>query len=163
MKKPQSAALEKPAVEIAVAGSRYSHRKFTPRHMVQALRMAHGCVHAAARSLQCSPRTVWRYIKKYPAVRRARDEARNLRVDLAELRLDEAVQKGEAWAVCFLLKTLGKRRGYIEHRRVDRRDIRARSVLDNSPLRRLSIEQLEKLTDWNGRLCGDDGSDNGRN
>ena len=33
---------------------------------------------------------------------------------MAELSLFKAIQTGEAWAVCFYLKTQGKDRGYVE-------------------------------------------------
>jgi hypothetical protein len=36
------------------------------------------------------------------------------RIDVAEGKLDEAVMDGEAWAVAMTLKTIGKRRGYVE-------------------------------------------------
>lgn len=88
--------------------------RFTPELVASALRSTHGCVHAAAAALECSPRTVHRYVKRHQAVRQALDEARELRLDLAELKLDQAIKAGEPWAVCFLLKTLGKGRGYVE-------------------------------------------------
>lgn len=91
-----------------------AHPKYTPSQVELALRTTHGCVYAAARALQCHPETVYRYMRRYPSVQRARDESRELRLDLAELRLDQAVQAGQAWAVCFFLKTQGRRRGYSE-------------------------------------------------
>lgn len=41
-------------------------------------------------------------------------DARETLVDSAESALLNAVMRGEAWAVCFTLKTQGKARGYVE-------------------------------------------------
>lgn len=48
----------------------------------------------------------------------ARAEGEELRLDIAESALDKAVEAGEAWAVCFFLKTRGKARGYTERHEV---------------------------------------------
>ena len=45
-----------------------------------------------------------------------RSELRESPLDNAESALDDAVDKGEGWAVCFLLKCLGRDRGYVESR-----------------------------------------------
>lgn len=42
------------------------------------------------------------------------EEASETMLDDAENALGKAIRNGEAWAVCFYLKTKGKRRGYIE-------------------------------------------------
>jgi hypothetical protein len=39
-------------------------------------------------------------------------------VDLAELKLWQSIQNGEAWGIAFCLKTLGKDRGYVERQEV---------------------------------------------
>lgn len=93
-----------------------------PRYSVEqmeiALRSTHGLVHAAAKALGCSPRTIRRYVRRHPQVKEAAAEASELRLDLAELRLDQAVQAGEPWAICFLLKTKGKKRGFTQRHEV---------------------------------------------
>jgi len=47
------------------------------------------------------------------------DTARGQLIDTAELALYQAVKRGEAWAVCFSLKTVGHHRGYIERHKVE--------------------------------------------
>jgi hypothetical protein len=49
-----------------------------------------------------------------PAERAARAEACAEAVDAAEEALLQKVVQGKAWAICFVLKTLGKNRGYCE-------------------------------------------------
>lgn len=92
---------------------------FKPEDVAEALRVNHGNASAAARVLQCHPDTIRAYCSKYPEVKAARESGTEVRLDVAEAALDRAVQKGEAWAVCFLLKTRGKSRGYIERQEID--------------------------------------------
>jgi hypothetical protein len=81
---------------------------------------------------------VWNYIERYEAVRAVYEEARGRRVDVAELKLDQAVNNGEPWAITLTLTTLGKDRGYhpkIQHDhdhsvKVVRLPAKARSVED---------------------------------
>lgn len=88
--------------------------KFDPATVADALREHHGMVFHAARFLKCSANTVRRYMRKHPEVQAAVDEARGLLTDEAEMKLYEALQRGESWAVCFYLKTQGRHRGYVE-------------------------------------------------
>lgn len=90
-------------------------RRYTKDEVAAALREKRGLVSLAAGALGCAPQTVYEYAKKYPEVQQAIDDARDKLVDSAELRLVEAIEKkGEPWAIALVLKTLGKKRGYVE-------------------------------------------------
>ena len=89
-------------------------RKFTEAQAVQALLACYGNVSAAARALGASHTSLWHRIKRSARLQEARMEAEEQVLDLAEDSLITAVKAGEAWAVCFLLKTRGKKRGYVE-------------------------------------------------
>jgi hypothetical protein len=54
------------------------------------------------------------YCEKYPTVEQAKHDARGELLDVAEVKLWQAVQEGQHWAICFALRTLGKERGYSE-------------------------------------------------
>lgn len=82
--------------------------------IVAALNRTMGRVYLAAEQLGCDPTTIYHRAKKCAAVRKAMRFARGKAVDTAECALMKAVLAGEAWAVCFTLKTLGKGRGYVE-------------------------------------------------
>ena len=90
----------------------------TAHHTVEeyaiALREAKGLVTVAARRLGVTREAVRMRVAKHPTLREARDEAREALADLAESMLFECIRRGEAWAVCFYLKTQGKDRGYVE-------------------------------------------------
>ena len=71
-------------------------------------------VSIAARLLGCNRQTIYNAAKVHPEIKEALDGERELMLDTAELKLIESVNKGQSWAVCFFLKTQGRKRGYIE-------------------------------------------------
>jgi len=96
--------------------------KFTDASIIAALHKTRGLVYLASQVLGCTPLTIFNRANKRPEVRSVIEDERNRVVDFGELKLIEAVQRGDAWAVCFLLKTQGRRRGYSERFEVE--DIR---------------------------------------
>lgn len=89
--------------------------KFSVQEMAKALEESKGLVSIAARRLKCSPTTVRSYMKLHPTVQQVVDDQSESLVDIAELKLLEAVQvRGEPWAIALVLKTKGKNRGYVE-------------------------------------------------
>ena len=92
--------------------------KFTQQQMIAALKETRGLITLAADRLGCSDDTVRRYVGKYPKVKQTVMQHRRRRVDVAELKLDAALDNGEPWAIALVLKTLGKRRGYYEYQHV---------------------------------------------
>jgi len=71
----------------------------------------------AAKLLGCDRQTIYNAMEQFPELQEALTASREHSLDLAELSLLKSVTKGEAWAVCFYLKTQGRKRGYVE--RVD--------------------------------------------
>jgi hypothetical protein len=89
-------------------------KKFTKEQVISALVETKGMVHNAADLLGCHHQTVYNYRDKYPEIKQAIEHERGKFLDLAETKLFDAVQRGEAWAIPFTLKTIGKERGYVE-------------------------------------------------
>jgi hypothetical protein len=89
-------------------------RRYTATQVIEALNATRGMVYLAARRLQCNPQTIMNYCKKFPSVEQAKLDARGELLDVAEVKLWQAVQRDEAWAISFCLKTLGRSRGYGE-------------------------------------------------
>lgn len=92
--------------------------RYTTEQVIAALRQAKGMVTIAAQALKCEPRTVRNYIDRYPTVKQACDDERAQVLDIAELRLYQAIQDREPWAITFTLKTIGKDRGYVDRQEV---------------------------------------------
>lgn len=93
-------------------GKAFGH--LTLEQVVEALNLKNGLISLAAKHLKVSPQAIYKWRDKDLEVRQAIQDARSEIVDAAEHGLRGAVIKGEAWAVCFALKTLGKDRGYVE-------------------------------------------------
>lgn len=96
--------------------------KFSTEQVIAALVATRGLISLAAQSLRCDQVTVRNYIKRYPTVAQAFKDEREALLDIGELKLIDRVHAGEGWAVCFLLKTLGKERGYIERQEFTGKD-----------------------------------------
>jgi hypothetical protein len=93
-------------------------QRYTATQVAQALTETKGMLYIAAERLGCDPETIRNYCKRYPSVQAARDAQRGRMVDLAELKLWQSIQNGEAWGIAFCLKTLGKDRGYVEQQKL---------------------------------------------
>jgi hypothetical protein len=86
--------------------------RFTIEQIIKAIKKHGGLVYAAARSLDCSPTTIYNYAKRYASVQEALDNEKGLILDVTEGALIGAIKRGEGWAVTFMLRTQGKKRGY---------------------------------------------------
>lgn len=116
--------------------------RFTEEEVAEALRTSRGFVSAAARKLACDPSTIRDYMERYPALRIVRHEAREEEKDVAELKLGQAIRNGEAWAICFYLKTQAKDRGYVE-----RSEVVAVDLNDLAPEQQARVEAGEPLAE----------------
>lgn len=96
--------------------------KFTPEQVIDAIKAANGLLGYAAKTLGCDYSTVWNYSKRYKSVAAAIKNEKESLLDLSENKLYHAIKNGEAWAICFHLKTQGKERGYSERHEVTGKD-----------------------------------------
>jgi hypothetical protein len=92
--------------------------KFTSARITEALIRCKGLIYLAAKELRCDPSTVHRRIQRNEKLKGIVERERGEFCDTAELALLQAVLRGEAWAVCFTLKTQAKHRGYVERSEV---------------------------------------------
>lgn len=95
-------------------------KKYTSAEVRQALQNAHGLKTGAAELLGASFGTIETYCNDNEECRQVVEHWRKRRKDRAEYKLDEAIERGEAWAVMFTLKN-AKDRDYS-----DRIDINAK-------------------------------------
>jgi hypothetical protein len=82
--------------------------------VAEVLRDVRGNLSVAAQKIGVDRTTMYNYIESHPELKEVLKEARETMLDHAESSLYRAVLDGEGWGVCFLLKTQGKSRGYIE-------------------------------------------------
>lgn len=89
-------------------------RSITRRGIAKALREYQGNQAAVARAFGVNRSAICKRIKKCPKLQAVSTEAKETMKDHAESSLQRAILAGEAWAVCFYLKTQARDRGYIE-------------------------------------------------
>jgi hypothetical protein len=128
--------------------------RYTAAQVEQALIETKGMMFIAAQRLGCDPETIRNYCRRYPSVQAAKDAQRGAMIDLAELKLWQAIQEGEAWGITLCLKTLGKDRGYVERQELTGQDGQGmvlRVVYENAPaLEPPAIVLLPSETSSNG-------------
>jgi hypothetical protein len=111
--------------------------RYTPHEVANALHETKGMQFVAAKRLGCSQDTIARYIERYALVRQAARYERGEMIDVAELKLWQAIQNGEPWAIKLCLMTLGKDRGYVErqeHTGADGKEVNIRVVYETTRL-----------------------------
>jgi hypothetical protein len=79
-------------------------KKLKDTEVVDALRQSHGLKTGAAEILGVHFTTIERYIADSQAARDVVEHWRIRRKDRAEYKLDEAIERGESWAIMFTLK-----------------------------------------------------------
>lgn len=87
-------------------------KRITDGEYHAAIVASHGVLAWAARRLGCSRSAVYAAVGRNPELKAALEEQRDELLDLAESKLIQAVNDGDMRAVFFLLRTLGKDRGY---------------------------------------------------
>lgn len=89
-------------------------KKLKPAQVVEALRQSHGLKTGAAEILGVSFPTIERYIAESQEAQDVIKHWRKRRTERAMYKLDEAIERGEAWAVALQLKSNkdGKAEGY---------------------------------------------------
>ena len=88
------------------------------QQMIAVITEMGGNVSACARRFKTDRHVMERYIAKHAETRQAVKDQREAMLDTAESVLGNRVLAGEGWAVCFLLKTQGKHRGYVERQEI---------------------------------------------
>jgi hypothetical protein len=102
------------ALDTATKKPRTRRPSFTAAQIIDALTKTRGMVYLAAKALDCDPSTIHRRAKSNKQIGAAIEASRGELLDVAEVALEAAIQRQEAWAIAFALKTIGRNRGYVE-------------------------------------------------
>lgn len=94
-------------------------KRLSEKRVAEKLKELHGNMAAVARAFGVTRQSVFEYVEARPALLSAKLEAKESILDGVETALHKAALQGEAWAICFLLKTQGKSRGYVERQQLD--------------------------------------------
>jgi len=107
--------------------------------MIQALEKTMGVVSTAATMAGINRSTHYEWLKTDSEYKQKVDDLENLMLDFAETNLHQQIQEGNTTATIFLLKTRGRKRGYIE-----RQNIQVEADISTS---KLSPEARAKIDD----------------
>jgi hypothetical protein len=88
--------------------------EMTAEQVIGAIGDSQGNLSVASRRIGCSRPTLYSFIAKHPTCQDAVRSSREKMIDSVESILYSKALEGEAWAVCFFLKTQAKHRGYVE-------------------------------------------------
>lgn len=107
----------------------YHRIRVSDAEIARMLEAAGGFRTRVAKQLGVSVSAVSKRIAKSPRLQEAVSNVEETVLDIAESSLVRAAQNGEAWAVCFILKCKGRKRGWIE-----RQDIAVEASEDRPPV-----------------------------
>ena len=82
--------------------------------VLEALEKSLGIISTAADAVGVSRRVVQKWLKNDVKFREAAEDTKDLSLDISESALHKLIKKENVAAVIFHLKTVGKKRGYIE-------------------------------------------------
>lgn len=91
----------------------------TKKKLMEALTESLGNISLACESCGLSRETFYKYYDKFEDFRQHAEKCRERRLDFAEHKLDKLVEQENPTAILFLLKTIGKSRGYSERTEID--------------------------------------------
>jgi hypothetical protein len=107
--------------------------RYTAGQVVEALKNHDGIISDSATALGCTQQTIRNYRKRYASVAQAIDDGRESLVDQAEgvvrKSLDSENENTALRAAMFVLKTLGKRRGWVEWQEFSGAEVQAQEVV----------------------------------
>lgn len=89
-------------------------RKYSNAKIISALKKKKGMVYLAASMLGCDANTIYDRAKVTPAIATLILHENGKVDDTAEMKLLQAINKGQPWAIAFRLSRKGKHRGYTE-------------------------------------------------
>lgn len=112
------------------------------RAMLEALEKSLGVVTTAANIVGITRKTHYDWMQKDPKYAQSVADIENVTLDFAESQLHKQVKDGNTSATIFLLKTKGKKRGYIE-----RQEITHQGGIPITKISNEAIEQIDEILD----------------
>jgi hypothetical protein len=93
--------------------------RYTTDQLAEALKATNGLVSLAARRVGISRSQFYTRIRNTRSLQEIIEDGREELVDLAEMALRSGIINKEPWAVGMALKSLGKKRGYVERQETE--------------------------------------------
>jgi hypothetical protein len=122
-------------------------RQLTKEAFIKAIKNSFGNISVIALRLNCERQTVYNWLHEHPELQALIDSERERIIDLAENKLVGNLKKGKDVTVHFVLRTLGKNRGYTEKQEIEHSgsiEERVRNMTEEERQKR-KRELMEKL------------------
>lgn len=116
-----------------------SKKTLTFSEVIRAIYLGRGIQGTIAEILGVRRQTVANYVRRYPEIKAAYEDAQEATVDFVESKLLENIEHGQERSIIFYLKTKGKARGYVERQEV--------TGADGTPLNQ-KIYSVVSPDDW---------------
>jgi hypothetical protein len=114
MAKKKTVRVKKTRVAPSLKRPERDKKLISDEIIAAALKATKGLQYLAAERIPMSATHLSERIKASEYLQDVRDQCQGRRLDIAELNLAELTEEKELGAICFLLKTRGKDRGYSE-------------------------------------------------
>ena len=93
---------------------KYFKARYTAAQFINAIPGTGGNITEIAKRVGTTWSTTKKYIARHASVKQALDDECEGVLDMTVCKLVEAINRGDPWAIKFMLSTLGKKRGFTE-------------------------------------------------
>jgi len=87
--------------------------------MLDALKKSLSSIAPAAEAVGIDRSTHYKWVESDPEYKAAYEDIKERRIDYVETQLHKLIQEGNTAAIIFFLKTIGKKRGYVESQEIN--------------------------------------------
>jgi len=131
---------------MTIKGVTTKKRANTAQIIIESIKTSNGLLTLAARKSGFTYMTMRRYVRDFPSVARAVEEAKESVLDFAEGQLYKNIKAGDNASIIFYLKTQGKQRGFVERQELtgaDGRPVKMEAIIVNFDARIVAAAILE--------------------
>ncbi|QDP49439.1 MAG: hypothetical protein Unbinned2716contig1000_20 [Prokaryotic dsDNA virus sp.] len=93
--------------------------RFTPEKIADALRKNAGLISLTATALNCTRKTIYNYIEKFPELQEVLEDIRESMDDIAEAALLKNIKEGSTQEILYYHKRRLGHRGYGDNKQID--------------------------------------------
>tara|TARA_Y100000289_G_C3837577_1_gene106836 strand:- start:128 stop:586 length:459 start_codon:yes stop_codon:yes gene_type:complete len=121
-------------------------KEHTKKALLNALEKSLGVVTKACKIAKVGRTTFYQYLKEDEEFAKQVKDIENIALDFAESQLHKQISEGNTTATIFLLKTKGKKRGYVERQEILHDNQIKSTIIEWTPPRKLSKAATDNST-----------------
>ena len=121
-------------------------KEHTKKALLNALEKSLGVVTKACKIAKVGRTTFYQYLKEDEEFAKQVKDIENIALDFAESQLHKQISEGNTTATIFLLKTKGKKRGYVERQEILHDNQIKSTIIEWTPPRKLSKNVIDNST-----------------